>query len=1179
MDLRWQMAMLTIRARRFLKNTGSKFSLNGNENIRFDKSKVKCYNCPKKGHFVKECRAPRSQDTKHEESTIRTVPMETHASVDMVSCDGLSGYDWSDQPEDSPTNFALMAYSSISSNTEPIVTKPIVKKPVSETSEAKASEDKPKGNLQMDLQDKGVIDNGCSRHMTGNMSCLTDYEEIDRGYVAFGSNLKGGKITGRGKFDDKADEGFFVGYSLNSKAFRVFNDRTTIVEENFHIRFSENTPNIAGSRPNWLFDIDALTKSMNYKPLVVGNQSNDNAESKSSQDDGFQPSSDDGKKANLDTRKENEYKDQEKQDNMNNTNNVNDAGTNEVNKDDDEEADKNNVDTTIQVSLTPTTRIHKDHLLDQVIINLHSTNQTRNISKNLEEHRAIGTKWLFWNKKDERGIVIRNKVRLVAQGHIQEEGIDYDGVFTSVARIKAIRLFLAYASFKYFVVFQMDVKSAFLYEKIEEEVYVCQPLGFEDPDFLDKVYKVEALSRLYQAPRAWRTYILPRIAKVKNASTPIETQKPLLKDEDGKEVDVHMYRSMISSLMYLTSSKPDIMFVVYLKGQPKFVLWYSKHSPFDLVAYTDSDYAGASLDRKSATGGCQFLGCRLISWQCKKQNVVANSTTEAEYVAASSITYFYWVDVNADEVYTSCIEQFWATVKAKTINGEEQLQALVDGKKEYEKVGKGFSGRDTPLFLPMMVQAQEDMGKGLANPTDPYHTSTIIQPSTSQPQKPKQHTKSRRKVTNVPQPSDPTSVADKAVNKEMDDSLERDATTATSLDAEQDKGNISKTQSKVTRNEPGSQGTSSGGGPREDSLKLTELMKLYTKLLQRVLDLETTKTTQVMEIKSLKRRVKKLERRKMSRTHGLKRFYNVRFLAQVESSEDEERAQQEVEANIALIESWDDVQAKINADYQLVERLQAEEQHELNDEEKDKLFMQLVEKKRKFFTAKRAEEKRSKPPTQAQQRKIMCTYLKNRKAKKLTYLKNKSFDSIQKMFDRAFKRIITFVDYRTELVEESSKKAREKVTEGSYKRAGTELEQKIAKKQNIDHDKETAKLKQEDVETLWKLLKTKYGSTRPEGDYERVLWGDLKVMFEPHIEDEVRKMQQRYKVLRWMLFNSCRVYCLTLQSGHIYMLVERRYPLTPVTITNMLNKKLHANNFNEMTYQLLKLVLKQLKNN
>ncbi|GJZ55079.1 putative ribonuclease H-like domain-containing protein [Tanacetum coccineum] len=127
--------------------------------------------------------------------------------------------------------------------------------------------------------------------------------------------------------------------------------------------------------------------------------------------------------------------------------------------------------------------------------------------------RAIGSKWVFRNKKDERGIVIRNKARLVAQGYIQEEGIDYDEVFAPVARIEAIRLFLAYASFKDFVVYQMDVKSAFLYGKIEEEVYVCQPPGFEDPDFPNRVYKVEkALYGLHQAPRAWyetlSTYLL-----------------------------------------------------------------------------------------------------------------------------------------------------------------------------------------------------------------------------------------------------------------------------------------------------------------------------------------------------------------------------------------------------------------------------------------------------------------------------------------------------------------------------------------------------------------------------------------------------------------------------------------------------------------------------------------------
>ncbi|GJW25142.1 putative ribonuclease H-like domain-containing protein [Tanacetum coccineum] len=147
-------------------------------------------------------------------------------------------------------------------------------------------------------------------------------------------------------------------------------------------------------------------------------------------------------------------------------------------------------------------------------------------------------------------------------------------------------------------------------------------------------------------------------ATVKTASTPMEPNKALIKDEEADSVDVHLYRSMIGSLMYLIASRPDIMFAVYacarfqvtpkmshlhavkrifyLKGQPKLGLWYPRDSPFDLEAFSDSDYAGASLDRKSTTGGCQFLGKRLISWQCKKQTIVANSTTEAEYVIAAN---------------------------------------------------------------------------------------------------------------------------------------------------------------------------------------------------------------------------------------------------------------------------------------------------------------------------------------------------------------------------------------------------------------------------------------------------------------------------------------------------------------------------------------------------------------
>ncbi|GKB69348.1 putative ribonuclease H-like domain-containing protein [Tanacetum coccineum] len=273
-------------------------------------------------------------------------------------------------------------------------------------------------------------------------------------------------------------------------------------------------------------------------------------------------------------------------------------------------------------------------------------------------------------------------------------------------KIEAIRFFLAYASFMGFIVYQMDVKSAFLYGTIEEEVrgtidktlfikkdkgdillvqvYVDdiifgstkKSLCVEFEQMMHKRFQMSSMGELtfflgLQVKQkddgifiSQDKYVVDVLKKfdfttVKTASTLIETNKALLKDEEAEDVDVHLYRSMIGSLMYLTASRPDIMFAVcacarfqvtpkvshlhavkrifrYLKGQPKLGLWYPRDSPFDLEAFSDSDYAGATLDRKSTIGGCQFLSKRLISWQYKKQSIVANSTTEAEYVAATN---------------------------------------------------------------------------------------------------------------------------------------------------------------------------------------------------------------------------------------------------------------------------------------------------------------------------------------------------------------------------------------------------------------------------------------------------------------------------------------------------------------------------------------------------------------
>ncbi|GJY94169.1 hypothetical protein Tco_0510530 [Tanacetum coccineum] len=283
------------------------------------------------------------------------------------------------------------------------------------------------------------------------------------------------------------------------------------------------------------------------------------------------------------------------------------------------------------------------------------------------------------------------------------------------------------------------------------------------------------------------------------------------------------------------------------------------------------------------------------------------------------------------------------------------------------RIGKGFSGRVTPLFPTMVVQNQSQMGEGSAIPIDPHHTPNFIQPS-PQPQKTQKPRKPKRKDTQVPLPSDPIeSVADEAIHKELGDSLVRAATTASSLESEQD----------------------SGGGPRCQ---------------------ET-----------------------MGDTIAQTRFDNV--------------SKHSNDSPLARGNTLQSDEDRLKLD-ELMALMQVQEQEELSIEDKAKLFQQLLEKRRKHFAAKRAEGKRNKPPTKAQQRKIMCTYLKNIEGYKLNDLKLKEFDSIQEMFDRAFKRVNTFEDFRTKLVE------------GKEKRAEKKLVQESTKKEKVEDDKETTELKQ-----------------------------------------------------------------------------------------------------------------------
>ncbi|GJS79019.1 putative ribonuclease H-like domain-containing protein [Tanacetum coccineum] len=405
-----------------------------------------------------------------------------------------------------------------------------------------------------------------------------------------------------GKFDKKADDGFLVGYSINSKAFRVFNTRTRKVEENLHINFLENKPIVAGSCPEWLFDIDSLIKSMNYEPVTAENQTSGDAgietnvnawqagQERSSDHEYILPplmlsnSSLSSSTQSTDDKDADEVPDKgdiDKKGYANSTNrdsttspsvstvgpSINTASENiktgspNINTaspisnyssmqylentgivddayDDREvgaEADLNNLENTMNVSLILTTRIHKDHLKDKIIRDINSATQTRRMTKISEEHAM----------------------------------------------------------------------SAFLYGTIEEEVYMCQPPGFEDPQFPDKVYKVYVDDIIFGSTKKsllqqkeygifisqdkYVTDILKRFyfVIVKTVS------KAFVRDEEAKNVDVHLYRSMIGSLMYLTAFRPDITFVVY------------------------------ACARFQVTPKC-------------KHTIVANSTTEAEYVAAAN---------------------------------------------------------------------------------------------------------------------------------------------------------------------------------------------------------------------------------------------------------------------------------------------------------------------------------------------------------------------------------------------------------------------------------------------------------------------------------------------------------------------------------------------------------------
>nr|GEX28891.1 uncharacterized mitochondrial protein AtMg00810-like [Tanacetum cinerariifolium] len=498
---------------------------------------------------------------------------------------------------------------------------------------------------------------------------------------------------------NRVDEGILVGYSINSKAFRVFNSRTRIVQKTLHVNFLENKPNVAGSGPTWLFDIDSLTRTINYQLVTAGNQTNPSA--------GFQDKFDaekageeidqqyvlfpvwsfvftnpqnndgdvafDGKEHDFDAKKpESEV-------------NVSQSSSAQSRKQDDktkkEAKGKSHVESfTGYKDLSTEFKDCSDNSINDVnAVGFIVPTVGKNSLNNTNTFSVVGPSNAVASPTHGKSSFIdasqlsndpdmpeleditysddENNVGAEADFKNLETSIIVSHIPTTrVQKDHHVHKLLIYVDDIIFGATNKELCKSF--EKLMKDKFQMSSMG-ELTFFLGLQVK-QKKDGIFISQDKYEAEILRKfgLTEGKSASTPIDTEKPLLKDPDGEDVDVHIYRSMIGSLMYLTSSRPDIMFAVcaclrfqvtpkashlyavkrifrYLKGKLHLGLWYLKDSPFDLVAYLDSDYAGASLDRKSTTGGCQFLGCRLISWQCKKQTVVATSSTEAEYVAAA----------------------------------------------------------------------------------------------------------------------------------------------------------------------------------------------------------------------------------------------------------------------------------------------------------------------------------------------------------------------------------------------------------------------------------------------------------------------------------------------------------------------------------------------------------------
>ncbi|GJS87958.1 retrovirus-related pol polyprotein from transposon TNT 1-94 [Tanacetum coccineum] len=705
--------------------------------------------------------------------------------------------------------------------------------------------------------------------------------------------------------------------------------------------------------------------------------------------------------------------------------------------------------------------------------------------------KAIGIKWVYRNKKDKRGVVLRNKARLVAQGYRQEEGIDYDEVFAPVARIEVnAAILLDFASYNRDHSLTDGCKSAFCMAQLIE-VYVSQPLRVYIERTIDKAPFYQEDKNGYHVSAVYVDKYVAEILKkfdfasVKTASTPIETRKPLTKDEEADDVDVHLCRSMIGSLMYLTASRPDIMFAVCACSRSRHVALLYK-AEYVVTANCCGQYV--AFQNQLLDYGFNFMNIKIYidneSTICIVKNPVFHSKTKHIEIRHHFIRDAYEKkliqhaqpiaalvqgrqDGNFRVVVQSVDEFFWNTASSQTVNDEKQIHATVDSKavvvteasirsslllndadgtacltneaifQNLALMGKGlkFSGRITPLFPNMLASAKVEEGVGSEQPTEPQPTPSPTQPS----------------IRDQPHVTESSSRPDN--------------THSPSMNLEGTGGN-EEDQVQLSNDSPHSGGHISERA--EGGLNIEELLSLCTNLSNQGLALETSQGCLGAKILKLKIRIKKLEKKCMPRptldafealdddlVHGMRLHGNIRKLTATPMTpptttnvfKDEDIFLADALVMLSDKAKLKGVEIKEMKDAERPARsvltlkplpkidpkdkgkgVLKEEPKPVKVKSKDQGEAQIErDAEKKQLAEEKAATIRNKPPTRSQLRSLMMTYLKHTCRYKHAQLNKKTLEEIQVLYIKEQERIANFVPIRSEEDERLIQKMNKKV--------------------------------------------------------------------------------------------------------------------------------------------------------